>query len=118
MLDRRVWRGRAQAGSEASGLRLTRAFQKHIKNHQKLHEILLSGGSMCAPQNAGSGLNGAVGFGPKTNSDGQCVSDPFEFQKQSKTAHYYIDDSDSLPPTPITKFVTEIDTLAQARSTI
>ena len=30
---------------------------------------------MCAPQNAGSGLNGAVGFGPKTKSDGQCAND-------------------------------------------
>jgi hypothetical protein len=67
--------GKTQMDPEASGQRMTRALQQDFENHQKLLEILRQEVRCGAPQNAGSGLNGAVSFGPKTKSDGQCAND-------------------------------------------
>jgi len=73
---------------------------------------------MCAPQNAGSGLNGAVGFGPKTKSDGQCANDRSISKTKASLPVTRDDPLRQLATNPITNLVTEIKPLVQAGITI
>lgn len=81
MLDRRVLRGQAQVGSDASGLLETRALQKHIENHQKLLESLRQEVRCVHRRTLGADLTAPSALAPKQVQDGQCANDPWNPKK-------------------------------------
>ena len=108
--------------SEASGRRMTRALQSHIEYHRKLLKIGQE--VRCgAPQNAGSGLNGAVSFGLNRKSDSaqnknarRCARNNPLFTNQKQVSRH--DAFGLLATNPDYVLVPEIGSHVQARMTI